>query len=152
MLTRSQTPPLPDNTLIFTFASDPESRFYQQQASVTKETDTASAASETELAEDRKRRVALGRDIVRTAVERSLRETRMKKGPGIGALHQYVSCAEDAVFQLINPVDSLTWKQSSLIRNAALKSSGRRLIACCFPRLTSKLPFVRALVYRSKTG
>ena len=67
---------LPDNTLQLTVSSDPEPLFYLPHG-------------DSPNREHGGRNVK-ARETVHGVVERSLRETRMKQGVGVGGLHQYV--------------------------------------------------------------
>lgn len=65
---------LPNNAIGFTLSTDPTEVFYVPQA-----------ATRTESEEKPKK----SGETVRGIVERSLRETRMKQGIGVGGLHQH---------------------------------------------------------------
>ena len=75
---------LPGNTLEFTLSTDPKAVFYLPHRSPPSQVSHANGR-----AEPPKRRK--GGDTERGVVERSLRETRMKTGIGVGGLHQYVA-------------------------------------------------------------
>lgn len=65
---------IPPNTIQFTLSTDPDAIFYMP----------AHSSSSEDPPSPKKRQTVKG------VVERSMRETRMRKGVGVGALHQYV--------------------------------------------------------------
>ena len=68
---------LPNNTLQFTLSSAPQALFCLPHLNP-------------EASGHQEGKPSKSRDSVRGVVERSLRETRMKQGVGVGGLHQYV--------------------------------------------------------------
>lgn len=67
---------VPDNTLEFTLATDPKAVFYLDP-----DLDDVEEGGE----------VSGRGNEIKGVMEKSMRETRMKRGAGVGALHQYVA-------------------------------------------------------------
>lgn len=80
---------LGDNALLITLGADPSSTYYLDP----------------DYRTDIKREGAGDRSRARDAVERSRRETKMKKGVGLGGLHQCVSL----LFLLTCRLSSQSW-------------------------------------------
>jgi hypothetical protein len=73
---------LPENTVEFTLGTDPRSLYFLPKLGL----EIEKCVTENESLGRKSRGKAT--ESVRGVVERSLRETRMKEGSGVGALHQ----------------------------------------------------------------
>jgi hypothetical protein len=78
-----------ENTLLFSFSTDPRGMYYLPPSG---EVGDQAEDDGSEVRKEGKKK----RESVKGIVERSLRETRMKQGVGIGGLHQYVKTQTSA--------------------------------------------------------
>jgi hypothetical protein len=72
---------LADNVLEFTLVDDPRAVYYLPSVEAEEASDVEQSKGAEEAVHDK-------RLEIRGVMERSMRETRMKRGAGVGALHQ----------------------------------------------------------------